>query len=387
MWTHIRPDTFGEFLIVDSPFDLAYRQPTLFDFRPTSSYIMSSPSSSQLVLKAEAKQEESKATREKGNNIQLTYPPVMNPSMSSRPALKAEPIQKEARSTPEEMMSTQLPSSPIMDPAPSSQLVSEAETIHETDETSQLFMLPSEVLVGILKFLDMKTLISGLFLVCTLFCPSFKRCSATRYPFLGHLGHIYEKLMFSRGGPIIQPTSEDYSQPLYFRPNVNLSLHLEGVAQPAGLQIHVITTSDREEIRLEEIVSMIITTPIPNGIMDDVPTGHSDFLAKLPANRLKNLKNLKLNGFEIDRLFSLFSEFQLDWLHIVYYSVKVWRFSLEIASFPGCKRLHLNFNRDCDLGKFPVLPNSLKEVSLHFSNRIYSKHPVYLDRFKNIRRM
>jgi hypothetical protein len=124
------------------------------------------------------------------------------------------------------------------------------------DETFQLLMLPDDVLTNILKFLDMKTLISGLSVVCKLFCPFCERSSKARHLCLGYIDHIYESFMFSKGGFISEPIPEDDYQPRYFRPNVILSLG--NFAQPLEVRIHVFTLSDSEVIRLSGIVSMVI---------------------------------------------------------------------------------------------------------------------------------
>ena len=178
---------------------------------------------------------------------------------------------------------------------PSSQPVSETEVTQKMGETSQLFLLPEDVLLGILKLLDMRTLISRLFLTCKLFFPSFEECSVVQHPFLAHLGHIYEPLMFSKGG-LIQPIPMDTSQPCYFRSNVNLSL--KGIRQPAEMRLHMFTISYSKEIRLEEIVSMVIE--LPDDSQADVQTEALEFLKNLVKNPPKQLKNLRLSSFLVD---------------------------------------------------------------------------------------
>ena len=271
-----------------------------------------------------------------------------------------------------------------MDSKPFSQSVSKAKTFQEINETSQLLMFPVEVLTGILKFLDMKTLVSSLFLTCKLFCPSFRECSVAQRLFLGHLGYVYEPFMFSKGVPISRLTPEDHFQQHYFRPNVDLSSG-ENV-QPMGMNIHVFTTSDSKEIHLDKIVSMIIESSSLNSISENTRKT-LQFLNDLFKNPFDSPKNLKFSGFLANRsLWKPLSTLKkLDWLH--------WICSVSddfihiFSSFSGLKRLHLEVEAGFDLLFFPGLPSSLEEFSLHLSSVDGGSHSVFIYNCTCLKRM
>ena len=276
---------------------------------------------------------------------------------------------------------------------PSSQPVSETEVIQKIGETSQLSLLPEDVLIRILKLLDMKTLVSRLFLTCKLFCPSFEKCSVVQHPFLAHLGHIYEPFMFSKGD-LIQPIPTDNSQqipkenfqPCYFRSNVKLSL--KEIKQPAEMRLHVFTISDSKEIPFDEIVSMVIE--LPNNAQSDIQTEALKFLENIVKNSLKKLKNLRLSGFLLnDSLFVSLSKLSLDWLHLIH-PVSIHGSShipLDLTSALGFTRLHMKLREDCNLFGFPKLPSSLEEFSLHISSRGSDCNGVSLRHCASLKKM
>ena len=279
---------------------------------------MSTEPSSQPALRAETIQDETKAFQEERKNIQPLYSPIMNSTISSQPALKIE--------------------------------------------TFQLLMLPADVLIRILKLLDMKTVISKLTVVCTSFCPFCKGCSETQSSFLFYISHIYEQHMFSRGGGIFQSIPAKYSRLLHFRPNVDLSSG--EIVQPVGMRIHVFTTSDSKEIHLDKIVSMIIKSSSLDNISENTQKA-LQFLNNLFKNPFDSLKNMKFSGFLANRsLWEPLSTLKkLDWLHWIC-SVSD-SFRHNFFSFSGLKRLHLEVEAGFNLGSFPNLPPSLEEFSLH----------------------
>ena len=253
----------------------------------------------------------------------------MGSTPSSQPVLKTKAIQRGAKNiqdevegTQEEIESTQGEAesirslySPIMGSTPSSQPVTRTQVIQDMNETSQLSLLPEDVLIRILKLLDMKTLVLSTFRVCKSLYQLCGRYPGVQHPFLGYMGHIYERLMFSKEVPISQLNPGDNFQLQYFRPNVNLSL--EGIKQPAEMRLHVFTISDSKEIRLDEIVSMVVE--LPDDSQADVHTEALKFLEKLVKNPLGRLKNLKLSGFVLyDSFFASLSKFSLDWLHLIH---------------------------------------------------------------------
>ena len=259
----------------------------------------------------------------------------------------------------------------------SSQPVSKTEAIQKISGTFQLFLLPEDLLLRILKLLDTKTLISRLLSTCKLFRPSYKECSVVHYPFLGYLGYIYEAFIFSKGSPLIQPTPKDNFQPHLFRPNVNLSLN--GIKQPTKIRLHVFTISDSKEIRFDEIVSMVIE--LPNNAQIDVQTEALKFLEKLVETPLGKLKRLKISGFLLnDSLFASLSKFSLDWLYLIHpvFEYDSSHIPLDLTSTLGFRKLHMKLWDDCDLYKFPKLPNSLEEFSLHISSVSSARHSVVL---------
>ena len=272
-----------------------------------------------------------------------------------------------------------------MGSTPSFQPVTRTQAIQKMGETSQLFLIPEDVLLGILKLLDTKTLISGLFLTCKLFCPSFKEFSVVQHPFLAHLGHIYESLMFSNGG-LIQSTPKENSKPCHFRPNVNLPL--KRIKQPAKMRLHMFTISDSKEICFDEIVSMVIE--LPDNSQADLHIKASKFLENLVEVPLKRLKHLKISGFLLNGLLLMsLSRLSLDWLHLIH-PVSIHGSShipLDLTSALGFTRLHMKLREDCDLFGFPKLPSSLEEFSLHISSRGSDCNGVSLHNCASLKRL
>ena len=297
----------------------------------------------------------------------------MSSTPSSKPASTTEVIQKEAKVTLNEAEVTREETETIPSPylssmasTSSSDSVSEPKTIQEMSGPFQIFQLPPNVLVMIFRFLDVKSLISSLFSTCKLFCPSFWECSVVQHPFLGYLGYIYEGLMFSKGVPISHLTMKKDVQSPYFRPNVIFSL--DGTKQPAQMRFHLFTTSDSKEIRLEEIVSMVIK--LSNIVQIDTHKEVLEFLGKLVKYPFERLRHLKLSGFFLgDLLGASLSKLSLDWLHLILPDLGT---HSRITSFSGFKKLHMELWEDCDLDCFPYyLPCTLEEFSIHFSSQSF----------------
>ena len=269
----------------------------------------------------------------------------------------------------------------------SSQPVLKTEVTQKIGETSQLSLLPEDVLIRILKFLDIKTLVLSASRVCKYLCQVCGRCPRTQHLFLGYMGHIYEQLMFSKGVPIPHLNPDDDFQPCYFRPNVNFSL--EELPQPVGMVIHIFTISDSKEIRFNEIVSMVIE--LPNNAQGDIQTEALRFLKNLAETPLGRLRNLRLSGFLLkDSLFASLSKFSLDWLHLIL-PVFVYRVSstpFDLTSVLWFTRLHMKLREDCNLPAFQMLPRSLKEFSLHVSNLVDSHNSfISLHHCTNLEKM
>jgi hypothetical protein len=242
------------------------------------------------------------------------------------------------------------------------------ETIQEMDGTSQLLMLPREVLSGILKFLDGKTLALAIPRVCKHFYRFCGLYSEEQHFLMGYLGHIYEMLIFPRGDSVSGPTPPGGFQPLYFRPNVNLPFMW--LKKPAGVRIDVIITSTSKEIRLNEISSMIMSLYTSKNASETVRKEASQFLAQLFAiGGFDNLKNLKLFGFHMDdSSWSPLLNLSLDWLHLTSHSISgfipdpqlSWKF----------KRLHLKLENGCTIPICScIAPSPLEELFLHFSDQ------------------
>jgi hypothetical protein len=309
----------------------------------------------------------------------------MGPKLSFQPVLKAEAIQEESKATQEETKNIRSPYPPTLDLTTSSQSALNAETIQEMDGTSQLLILPSEVLLGILRHLDMKTLISRLTMVCKLFCPFCEGSPGVNNPFLGYIGYIYETLMLSRGDPVFEPIPKGGFQPVYFRSNVNLSLSLGGVAQPMGLHIHAFTTSNPKEIRLHEICSMVMSFTL-NNPSETVRKRASQFLAKLFATGFDNLRCLKLSGFRVDNLlWEPLLNLSLDWLHLTFRSISIFIPDSQLSW--KFKRLHLKLEKDCFMTPGQcIAPSPLEELSLRFSNLVHHL-PVAIPECKSLKKM
>ena len=180
------------------------------------------------------------------------------------------------------------------------------------------------------------------------------------------------------------PTSESLNQSLYLRPNVNFCLN--EIEQPKEITIHVVTTSDSQEIHLEEIRSMIITLSIMNNALEDVPTAVSDYLTKLFATRLESLKYLELSEFRMSSLlWTLLSNLRLDWLYLKRPLLDFYFFRPN--SSPGFERLNLKLKEDQDLCMLPLFPSSLKELYLHFSNIKRRDASLVLSHYESLEKM
>lgn len=286
-----------------------------------------------------------------------------------------------------------------MDSNSSSQPASEGEA-------PQLLILPIDILIRILKFLDIDTLLSGLPLVCKLSYQLFGRYSGTQHSCAGYVGYICESLMFLREGSVIQPAPEYNYQPLFFRPNAILPR--EELKKPSEIRIDVFTSSASQVIHLREIVSMIIRLSIPNATSKDVHTQAFKFLNKLlSGDHFENLKNLKVSGFLTESSLSiLLSTLRVDWLHwicpllrrpIREYPTGIGEhhvarpflggFQYGDRSFSVVKRLHLKLEENFNLNDFPLLPFSLNELSLHLSDLGNYHFIANIYHCKNLRRM
>jgi hypothetical protein len=181
------------------------------------------------------------------------------------------------------------------------------------------------------------------------------------------VGHIWEQQIFSRRTGIGPAVPKDVFRPLYFRPRVNLTP--EGITQPTGVWINVITISDSEKIRLGEIVSMTIdlSSLWSDGSNFDSLTA-KNFLSQMSATRFENLRKLKLSRIPVDAwLWESLSKLQLDWLYVIRPSLC--DFKLISPIFSGFKKLHLKLEEgkqfDPDFPPLPPLPSSLEELSLY----------------------
>ena len=256
----------------------------------------------------------------------------------------------------------------------------------DSDSSSQLPTTPDEALTKIQSFLDFSISDPSNSRVVQSFRQHYTEYIKANNLSWNLIGYLYEQLMFLRGDDITPPTGEDICQSRFFRPNVNFSL--EGVTEPTGIQIHVFTTSDSKELHLDDVSSMVLELSMPHdNRFEDAPKMTLDFLNKLFTTRFKNLKNLKLSGFRVTRwLWESLSKFQLDWLHI---TCPFSPFGREYfyCSFPESKRLHLKLEETFDLGRFPCLPTSLEELSLHFSNLESHDSTVEIHGCKSLEKM
>jgi hypothetical protein len=179
------------------------------------------------------------------------------------------------------------------------------------------------------------------------------------------IAHLYERLLFSRGHDIIPPTPESICRPLYFRPNVDLSM--VDKVQPSCIRIHVFTTSGSEKVHLDEVSSMVIEPSTEDCGVDTYDLTVVPFLKDLFEGHLRNLHYLKLSGFHVTdlRLQSL-SNLSLEWLHLTFSSAPTLGLNHDIPL--GFRKMHLKLEEDCVLDRIPCIPSSLEELSLHFSN-------------------
>ena len=231
--------------------------------------------------------------------------------------------------------------------------------------TSQLPMTPDEALAEIQPFLDFPISDPSNSRVVQSFRQHYTEHMETNNLSWNLIGYLYEQLMFLRGGDITPPTVEDICQSRFFRPNMDFSL--EGITQPAGIQIHVFTTSDSKEVHLDDVSSMVLELSSPSGSLEKVYMEALKFMKKIPENTFKNLRHLKLSRFCAgSMLWESLSNFRLDWLHG---TCPLFIPSIPFnASSSGFKRLHLKLEKTCELRFFPFLPYPLQELSLHFSD-------------------
>jgi hypothetical protein len=273
----------------------------------------------------------------------------------------------------------------IKDPSSSLQPASKAETIQEKTgtfhgmaKTAQLLILPPKVLRRIIQFLGVEEVHSTLPLICS---------------FFRHLCRdaiLYEKYAFC-GNRTLRSISQFYleaqtiQEPRYFRSSVDLSMG--DVTQPAEMQIHVFTTSYFEKIHLSDVVSMAIELSISNSTSEDVHTKAIGFLAELFGNRLVNLKNLKLSGFQLNTLLrsSWFVLPHLDRLVLACSSLD--RSKARPCLRQGFKWLHLKLGENFDLNQFPILPISLEVLSMYFSSLKNEYSLTYITQCRNLRKM
>jgi hypothetical protein len=303
----------------------------------------------------------------------------MGSTPSSQPTSKSEVIQDEIKDTPEQTKSAQQPYSPIMDlsSTSSSETDSKTGTTQEKREFSQLLTYPFALNnFNILSFLDISTLLLNYPRVCKSCHQHYTKYMKIYYLNPYCLDFLYGLLIFSRGRCISQPTLGIDFRPQYLRSCVNISL--KGVKQPREVQIHVLTTSDSEEIHLYEVISMVIDFSSLLRITSDSDSKEvfgfdsaiaKDFLTKLSTNSFGNLGNLKLSGLPVEGwLWESFSNLHLDWLHVICPFFPPNRLNSDTPQ--GCRKLYLKLGENCDLGRFPYLPSSLEELSLHFSGLI-----------------
>jgi hypothetical protein len=167
----------------------------------------------------------------------------------------------------------------------------------------------------------------------------------------------------------IQEETENNVQHLlslhHFRSNVNLPL--KEITKPAEIRINVTTTPNSEEIHFNEIFPMDIELFTLDVTLSDVGIKALKFLTKLFGNSFGNLKCLKLFGFPVNYLlWDSLHVLSLDWLHLTCSSML--SFGFHLCHLPKFRRLGLKLEENFDLRNFPLLPFSLEELSLHFSN-------------------
>ena len=251
-------------------------------------------------------------------------------------------------------------------------------------ETSRLFILPYEILARILKFLDTRTLLLVIPRVCKHLyqsCGLYSNCAL----YFGHpMGYLYGTLIFSRGGPIAQLTPENDFRPEYFQPNVKLLL--EGITQPEGMHVHVVTRSNSKEIRLKEIISMTIKPSAFYCRSDNFGLGIEPFLRKLLKSELPNLKYFKLTGFKMNgTLWDCLSLLDLRQIH--YSPFHAGGYFSDSDRFPKPKLLHMYLRESFNLCRFPKLPPRLKGLSLHISNPCHNEDYVDISHCEDLKRM
>ena len=267
------------------------------------------------------------------------------------------------------------------------------ETIQETSDTTQLSMTPDEALAKIQPFLSFSISDPTNCRLVHSFRQHYGEYMEARYLPWNPLGHLYEQLMFSRGGDIIPPTPERICQPLYFRPNVNLSS--AGAEQSGKIQIHVFTTSDSEKVHLNEISSMIIESStwsysldesISSYSLDEFSLGAEYFVKTLFRCNLVSLRKFKLSGFRMTPwLWDFLSQLDLDCVHYTprYVGGNLYfRYGLQKP-----ERFHMNLRESFDLSSFPILPRLLKEISLHISNPLHNESHVNLECCNSLEKM
>ena len=190
----------------------------------------------------------------------------------------------------------------------SSQPTSEIRINQEMSETSQLLLLPDDVLIRILKHFDsdVKTLLSRLLLLCKSSNRLFGADLGGRDPYWNHISHIRNSHLFSRGDTIVWSTLSNNSQQLCFRADAQILT--KKFTQPAGIRIHVLKPSGSEETHMSQIFWMSIEFSPLHDISHTVLKDILKFLGELFESNLGSLKFLRLSGFPVSEQFPLLPE-------------------------------------------------------------------------------
>ena len=355
---------FQDFLTIDNIFRIGFISSLyFFDFQPKYPPIMDSRTSSRLPSKIETSQLPMYPVGTPVKTLSKLYLGSLVSILSKLPPDRLVRILSMLYlASPSQVVSKALV---IQVGTENARPASSTETIQAMSGTSWLLLLSVEILTMILKFLDIKTLALNISIICKRFYEFFGLCSNGLFHSDGHMGFLYEQLMFSKGGPISQLTPEGNFQRRYFRSNVNFSSW--GIEQPKEIRIHVFTTSNSEGTHLNEVSSIVIESPFLKNTPRDAQRT-SEFMNNLVKSPLNCLKKLKFIGFPAESWLSepLSMLKELSWLHWAYSSLDYSAHSF--SSLPGLERLHLKFEKGFDLDCFPRCPPSLRELSLHFSD-------------------
>jgi hypothetical protein len=115
---------------------------------------------------------------------------------------------------------------------------------------------------------------------------------------------------------------------------------------------------------------MVMKLSTSSGSSEDVRKAGLDFLGKLLEMGPKKPKTLRLSGvWMCESLFALLSSKKIrpDWLQMAC-SLPRLPTKYDNNSLSGLKKLHLELEEKFNLHDFPLLPDSLEELSIHFSN-------------------